>query len=247
LNRQAESIKFTMEIEDNNNIPFLDILISKKNDGSLSHQVYRKKTHTDRYLHVESHHHPAQKLGVINTLVTCAIRVSDNDHVEQELNHLVDVFKNNGYKEHQFKKVVLRARSRNQILSEPWDEIKKIMLPYIKGTTDKITRILKKGNIRVIFTPPNTLKDMLDCAKDIIDPKHHKGVYTIPCSCGKDYIGETGRSLHIRLKEHCTDIKHNWIKRSALAEHSYNTGHLICIENAKIIAKMSHYGKKKGT
>jgi hypothetical protein len=104
LNSQAESIKFTMEIEDNNSIPFLDILISKKNDGSLSHQVYRKKTHTDKYLHVESHHHPTQKLGVINTLVTRAIRVFDSDHVEEELNHLANVFRNNGYKEHQFKK-----------------------------------------------------------------------------------------------------------------------------------------------
>jgi hypothetical protein len=64
------------------------------------------------------------------------------------------------------------------------DEIK-ITLLYIKGTTDKIARILKKGNIRVIFTPPNTLKGMLDCAKDVIDPKHHKGVYTVEfCTLG---------------------------------------------------------------
>jgi hypothetical protein len=109
-----------MEIEDTNNIPFLDILISKKYHGSLSHQVYRKKTHINKYLHAESHHHPAQKLGVINALVTRAIRVSDNDHVKQQLNHLADVFKNNGYKEHHFKKAVLRARGRNQIMFEPW-------------------------------------------------------------------------------------------------------------------------------
>jgi hypothetical protein len=30
-----------------------------------------------------------------------------------------------------------------------------------------------------------------------------------------------------------------------LVEHSQNTGHLICIDNAKIIAKMNHYGKRK--
>jgi len=59
------------------------------------------------------------------------------------------------------------------------------MLPYIKGSTHKITRILRKGNIMAIFTTPNTLKDMLDYAKDVIDPKLQKVVYTIPCSCGK--------------------------------------------------------------
>jgi hypothetical protein len=70
LNNQSESIKFTMELEENISIPFLDILISKKDNGLLSHQVYRKINHTDHYLHANSHHHPTQKLGVINTLVT---------------------------------------------------------------------------------------------------------------------------------------------------------------------------------
>ena len=72
-----------MELEENGSIPFLDILISKRNDGTLSHQVHRKKTHTDRYLHAKSHHHLAQKIGVINTLVTQAMRLSDEEHIEQ--------------------------------------------------------------------------------------------------------------------------------------------------------------------
>jgi hypothetical protein len=48
-----------------------------------------------------------------------------------------------------------------------------------------------------------------------------------------------------QLKEHCADIKYNQVKRSALVEHSQDTGHLICIENANIIARMDHYGKRK--
>jgi len=83
LNSQLESIKFTMELEENRSIPFLDILISKNNNGSLSHQVYLKKTNTDQYMHANSHHHPAKKLGVINTLVTPAVRISDVEHTKQ--------------------------------------------------------------------------------------------------------------------------------------------------------------------
>lgn len=59
LNNQLENIKFTMELEENKNIAFLDLLISKKNNGALGHQIYRKKTHMDRYLHARSHHRPA--------------------------------------------------------------------------------------------------------------------------------------------------------------------------------------------
>ena len=77
LNNQSEHIKFTMEVQENNRLPFLDVLITKNKDGSLAHQVYRKKTHTDRYLHATSHHHPSQKLGILNTLAIRAIRISD--------------------------------------------------------------------------------------------------------------------------------------------------------------------------
>ena len=46
----------------------ISIIICKNNDGSLSHQVFRKKTHTEQYLHASSHHFPAQKLGILERL-----------------------------------------------------------------------------------------------------------------------------------------------------------------------------------
>ena len=57
LNSISFEIKFTMELEENSKIPFLDVLISRKEDGTLGHQVYRKKTHIDSYLHANSYHH----------------------------------------------------------------------------------------------------------------------------------------------------------------------------------------------
>ncbi|XP_046407088.1 uncharacterized protein LOC124171582 [Ischnura elegans] len=50
LNIQNRSINFTMEIEENSRLPFLDALVSKKKNGRLGHSVYRKPTHTDQYL-----------------------------------------------------------------------------------------------------------------------------------------------------------------------------------------------------
>jgi hypothetical protein len=61
LNNIHPNIKFTMEVEQNGSLPFLDVLVSRRPDGSLGHSVYRKSTHTDLYLHAKSEHHPAQK------------------------------------------------------------------------------------------------------------------------------------------------------------------------------------------
>ena len=69
--------------------------------------------------------------------------------------------------------------------------------------------------------------------------------YGIPCSCGKVYIGETERSVQVRLKEHCANIFHGRSKTSAIAEYSQNTNHHICIEDAKVIAMEYHYNKRR--
>ena len=110
LNNQSQSIKFTMEKEDNKCLPFLDVLTMKKQDGSFTHQVYRKDTHTNRYLHVESHHHPAQKISFFNILATRVIRVSDRDHIAQEITHLKKALLNNGYKEKMIDETIMKSR-----------------------------------------------------------------------------------------------------------------------------------------
>jgi len=61
------SITFTYEEETDGSIPLLDALIVRKDDGSVKVLVYRKNTHTDQYLHFESHHRLHHKLGVITT------------------------------------------------------------------------------------------------------------------------------------------------------------------------------------
>ncbi|GJQ66236.1 hypothetical protein Trydic_g4291 [Trypoxylus dichotomus] len=56
LNGLEESIEFTMELEVDNRIPFLDVLVHKQSDGTLRTTVYKKPTHIGQYLHFESNH-----------------------------------------------------------------------------------------------------------------------------------------------------------------------------------------------
>ena len=192
-----------MEIEKDNKLPFLEVLISRREDGSISHQVYRKQTHTDRYLHADSHHFPPQKIGVINTLVTRALRISDKEHIQEEIDHLGRVFGDNRYSDRQFRKIVASANKPKRSRTKDKDEyiiVNKVFLPYIKGATDRLAKTLKNHKVQVFFTSPNTIRNLVDSLKDPIEPKAYKGVYTIPCSCDKLYIGEIWRSMETILK-----------------------------------------------
>jgi hypothetical protein len=82
-----------MEVEENGSLPFLVVLTMKKPNGSLAHKVFRTKTHTEQHLHANSHHHPTQKLGILKTLITRALRISNDEHLEKEKLHILKVFK----------------------------------------------------------------------------------------------------------------------------------------------------------
>ena len=75
-----------------------------------------------------------------------------------------------------------------------------VTIPYIKGTSETISRILQPYNIRVAHKPTTTLQHLLTNIKDRDKPNNRQGaVYKIRCSdCQASYIGETDRNLNIR-------------------------------------------------
>ena len=63
-----QNIQFTLEMEKNGQIPFLDILIQREIDGSLSSSAYRKPTTNDRYLDFKSNNPIVHKINTAKTL-----------------------------------------------------------------------------------------------------------------------------------------------------------------------------------
>ena len=69
--------KFTLEdMRENGYMLFLDILVTPEHNGALTTRVYRKFTHTDLYMHWDSHHQVGAKYSVIYTLTHRAKTVS---------------------------------------------------------------------------------------------------------------------------------------------------------------------------
>ena len=87
--QHAQLISFTIEEENNNQIAFLDPLVSRK-DNALIVDVHRKPTHTDRYLDF-SHHDKRHKISTAETLLHRAPNLPNTkQRRETELIHVTD-------------------------------------------------------------------------------------------------------------------------------------------------------------
>src|SRR3978361_589466 len=62
------NIKFTVEIDVDNKISYLDLTIENKN-GRFEFSIYRKPTHTDTTIPYSSNHPSTHKLAAYNSMV----------------------------------------------------------------------------------------------------------------------------------------------------------------------------------
>ncbi|XP_019755307.1 uncharacterized protein LOC109534175 [Dendroctonus ponderosae] len=137
LNKKHPDIQFTMEIEQNHQLAFLDVWVYRERNR-LDHKVYGKATHTDRYLHKLSNDYPSQKQGIIKTFTDRARKICGPQHLTTELQYLEKAFLQKGYSH--------------------WD-IKKLV-------THRIGRLLRKHNIRTIYEPTTKIREYPGPIKD---------------------------------------------------------------------------------
>ena len=253
LNQQNPSIQFTIEEEKDNQLPFLDVLVSRVEDNQLRTAVYRKPTHTDRYINFNSHHHSRVLRGAIRCLRDRAYNVCDDTSRTAELKHLHEVFALNGYPKHLTKRT-LRDKPRpvtqgqQQTVQEaPEDERKRrLFMPYIQGVSEKIERVCHPLGVKVICKSQHTLRQTLMRVKSTRPENKKKGViYEVPCAdCDCVYVGETGRSLEMRLKEHRYAVK-SCDTKNGVAVHAWNNDHHVNWDAARVVAVEHHLTKRK--
>jgi len=69
--------------------------------------------------------------------------------------------------------------------------------PYKRN--NELYWIPNKYNIQTVFKLPKKMAQILRNLKNQRPPFSSAGVYKIPCSCGKLYIGEIERMVNIRM------------------------------------------------
>lgn len=250
LNSRHDSIKFTVEKEVDGKLPFLDLLISRKEDNKVKFGIYRKPVSTDRYITSDSNHHGSQKQAAFHSMVHRLYNIPmEKKEFEEEKNRIHESAELNGY-DKVFVNKILRKHERKKhrraatTFEAEREDIRRISLPFYPKVTNGIKNTLKQHGFQTVYKSTNTLKDRLCCLKDKVPKEDLSGIYQIPCkSCPAVYIGQTRRKFKTRLREHKNATENGRTNESSVAVHTVELNHSVDWDNAKLlkpVRKTSH-------
>ncbi|UYV72180.1 hypothetical protein LAZ67_9002115 [Cordylochernes scorpioides] len=234
LNNYNQDISFTLETETNHVLPFLDILIIRT-PSSFHTTVYHKKQCPPCYTHYNSHCPTSHKITIVRTLTK---RISTHCSIDIfkiiERNRIITQLSMASFPLWFINKYTYTPASSNPSMTYR----SLCFLPYSPSSVD-IARKLKSYGIRTIYkNSPNLLSSLRHPhTKSSAPPAPLRSVgavYSVSCEqCPATYVGETGRSVSIRMTEHSRNISRQDTK-SLIYQHMQTTGHTFNINNPTI-------------
>ncbi|XP_046492442.2 uncharacterized protein [Neodiprion pinetum] len=256
FNRYHPRLQFTIETEENNAINFLDVL-PIHNNNNIKTDWFHKKTWSQRYLNFNSHHPMSYKIGTIINLVDRAIKLSSTEFQEKNLSLIYNILRWNDYPHgllHQHinkRRTYINNLPDNNIDSAPADDnnrpaITYIPIPYVSGLFESLNRLFAKHNVKFVGKNSKDLQLVFDTGKDRIPTgKRSNVVYKIPCNdCNQVYIGQTGRHLNTRIREHQRNVHEIEERHTALTKHSIDKQHTFNYDNTNILCEEHNYYKR---
>jgi len=248
LNQQHPNIKFTIEKEEKNSLPFLDTRVIR-NVGKYVTTIYHKKTFTGVYLNWKSLTARKYKIGLINCLLNRIWKIcTTQEQKDDEVSKLRIILEKNEYPKNVIDQTIDKYIARITLPPQPKQpkETKRfIVLPYANRKVEDFAVRLKalvednytQVDFNVAFKAPNTIGNLFPF-KDRIRDKENQSlvVYRINCTtCNAEYIGKTERILVKRINEHAKSDK------SACYQHTIEyPDHKMDYKNVQVIDRASN-------
>lgn len=206
INDMEPEIKFTMETEENGVLPLLDLKVERsREDHQLEFDVHYKKTNTNIQVKAKSNHPDHCKKAIIKGYADRNRNLCSAENLVEANRFVENVFVANGYKREEVKKAM--EPKENQGDAQEAMNAGTVMLPYVKGLSEKLRRIYNGYEVRAAYRCGERIRDVGNRNKSDLGWRKNNVVYEIPCICGSIYIGQTERCLQTRMDEHERDIR----------------------------------------
>ena len=179
-------------------------------------------------------HDPSILKGIFKGFIHRTISICSDKYLNDEIDFLVNVFIENGYKENDLRKIIEEVKSKRNEENNKNDNNDKnvtintstqtISLPWIPGVSPKLRKVYRKAGYKVVFKSSKNLKTILSSKNKTTLPNNsYPGVYKIPCSCSITlYRGETKMKISTRSIQHEANIKKDKWDESGGTSHSKN-------------------------
>lgn len=237
------NLRFTWEWEKDGCLPFLDALISIK-EGKPHFRVYNKPYSAGMLMNFNSFQDISIKKSIVGGEVLRYYRISDNK--EEDFSELKDKLKNNDYPIRIVEEVMegtLKKLEGNKVIDKSNQNYLSVSYPGNKRAK-KLKSIAKKFGFKIAFKRNKTLGNIFS-NKFKHNTRRDKGlIYSIKCHCGKEYIGETGKKLGQRIKQHKYAISRADDK-NGIAVHSLECSLGINWDEAKTLEWEGNWYKRK--
>lgn len=225
-----------MEIECNKRIAFLDTLVLRDDNGSITTNWYHKESRSGRYLNFHSSLPFSYKKNTISILTERMLKLSSPVYHRENCELITDTLVNNSYPIRLLESVmnkVINNFNKPKGKKQKTDA-KYVSIPYIDGLFERIKTMFRQYDIQVVGKGDNTLQQKLfSKLKDTIPTHLQSGlIYKVTCSCDKVYIGQTIQRLQKRLAGHQYNSRIGNAKHSALCEHVIDTNHQVPNEHS---------------
>nr|XP_021206294.2 uncharacterized protein LOC110385892 [Bombyx mori] len=252
FNSFDNNIQFTMEVEKDDSLSFLDVLVKRSNDKLIT-DWFVKPISSGRLLNWNSNHPRSQKIGMIKGLLDRMTKLSSKDFYEVNFNKIRNILLNNNYEMPLVDSVInkfkenLNNKTRSLVNSNN-NNIRYCRFPYMAELSNKLNRVFIGTHVRLAFYNILRVNSIYSKLKDPVNKQQQTGiVYKIPCSCDLCYIGQTRQYLSNRVKQHIYDCKNiNILKanKTALATHHFDQHHNFEFDKIEILDKEMNWWKR---
>ncbi|XP_049528721.1 LOW QUALITY PROTEIN: uncharacterized protein LOC125947615 [Dermacentor silvarum] len=214
-------LELTHELPENNSLRFLDVKLCL----SSRHLCWSFEPRSGKpLLSFKSAHSKLVKRGIINVCLVNALRRSCPHSMQISFDAQVDRLLSAGYTKALISAVAeklckqIKLGENNRAPRPPVEKKKLAVLPYIHDVSHKLKRVGQRAGVAVVFSAPEKLSKLCrfgsQTRRGRCTVKHRNPlvscttgvVYMIPLSCGKKYVGQTGRCINDRLREHHNNV-----------------------------------------